>query len=176
MIKFSLLNFTLATSIFVVNSLCRFNREENLNYYSGLNSFWYQNKIFLFNDGAKVCLIFIHKLYFFSSGKPALISSLSCLAPSCLQERRSDLCRELEPLRICDLLLEERAVDIVDHDKITETKGRRNQSQRLIEILEENNNDCFHYFLHILYEKNYATILKILESPTVRSVDDGKLN
>lgn len=79
-------------------------------------------------------------------------------------------------MRICDLLLEERAVDIVDHDKITETKRRRKQSQRLMKILEENNNDCFHYFLHILYEKKYATILKKLESPAIRAVDDGKLN
>lgn len=77
-------------------------------------------------------------------------------------------------MRICDLSLEERAVDIVDHDKITETKRRRKQSQRLMEILEENNNDCFHHFLHILCKKNYATILEELESPAIRAVDDGK--
>lgn len=79
-------------------------------------------------------------------------------------------------MRICDLLLEERAVDIVDHDKITETKTRREQSKHLMEILEENNNDCFHYFLHILYENNFAKILKLFENPARRAVIDGKFN
>lgn len=82
----------------------------------------------------------------------------------------------MEPMRICDLLLEERAVDIVDHDKITETKRRREQCECLMEILEENNNDCFHYFLHILCEKKFARILKLLKIPAVRAVDDGKSN
>lgn len=81
----------------------------------------------------------------------------------------------MEPLSICDLLFQERALDIFDHDKITETTCRSNQVQHLIEILKENTNDCFHYFLYILHRENIATIKNKLANPALEAAEYGTL-
>lgn len=46
---------------------------------------------------------------------------------TCLQEHSELLHNELEPLYLCDLLFEERAITILAHDKITEVKQRQKQ-------------------------------------------------
>lgn len=79
----------------------------------------------------------------------------------------------MEPQSICDLLFEERALDIFDHDKITETTGRRNQVPHLIDILKENKNDCFHYFLYILHRENIATIKNKLANLALETAEYG---
>lgn len=107
------------------------------------------------------------------SGKPVLLDSLAHLSTKCLEEHQSFLLDELEPLSICDLLFQERALDIFDHDKITETTGRRNQVPHLIEILKENKNDCFHYFLYILHGENIAIIKNKLANLALEATEYG---
>lgn len=107
------------------------------------------------------------------SGKPNLIRSLTSLTTSCLQEHEKGLCDELEPIVVCDLLFEEEAINIFDHDIITETKQRQKQITRLIEHLKENKKDCFHYFLYILQKEEFKTIRKMLENPHSNAVGKG---
>lgn len=95
------------------------------------------------------------------------------MTPSCLQEHQSFLHEELEPIRICDLLFEERVIDILDHDKITETNRRLKQIQRLIEILMKNKNDCFHYFLNLLQREHFEKIRMKLENPALEAAEYG---
>lgn len=77
-------------------------------------------------------------------------ASFSQLNISCLQEYEGILLKELDPLEISDLLFEEEAIDIVDHDQITETAIRLEQTKCLIDTVKENRNDCFHFFLFTL--------------------------
>lgn len=107
------------------------------------------------------------------SGKPDLMRSLTSLTTSCLQEHEVVLYDELEPIVVCDLLFEEEAVNILDHDFITETKQRQKQIQRLIKKLKENNKDCFHYFLYILEKEKFKTIRKLLEKSPSKAVGKG---
>lgn len=52
------------------------------------------------------------------------MSHLKRLSPSCLHEQKEFLLDELEPIDLCDLLLEEKAIEIMTHDKITETANK----------------------------------------------------
>lgn len=99
------------------------------------------------------------------SGKPVLIPSLTFLTTYCLQEHEDLLYKELEPIAVCDYLFEEEALNILDHDIITETKQRQKQIKRLIEKLTENKNDCFHFFLYILQKEEFEAIRKTIENP-----------
>lgn len=106
-------------------------------------------------------------------GKPVLESSLRCLTTACLLRHKDFLNDELEPRDLCDVLFAEEAVDILSHDKITETNRRRKQVKILLETLMENKNDCFHFFLYILQRKHYDYIRQTLEQNTSSSVKVG---
>lgn len=115
--------------------------------------------------------IFIH----FSSGRPDL-SHLKRLSTSCLQEQKEFLLDELEPIDICDFLFEERAIEIMTHDKITETGERRQQVKDLLQTLQQNENDCFHYFLYILEKNEFIDIRNELASPPIfKAVREGTI-
>lgn len=79
---------------------------------------------------------------------------------------------ELEPLDISDLLFEERAVDVYTHDKITESRHRRNQIKYLLDTVRENRNECFHFFLFIL-QKRYIYICNMLKESTVAATGES---
>lgn len=87
---------------------------------------------------------------------------LKRLSTSCLQEQKKYLLDELEPIYICDFLFEEKAIDIMTHDKITETEKRRQQVEDLLQTLQENKNDCFHYFLYIIEKNEFNDIRNVL--------------
>lgn len=89
---------------------------------------------------------------------------LERLSTWCLQEQHEFLLDELEPVDICDFLLEERAIEIMTHEKITETEGRRQQVKALLQTLQENENDCFHYFLYIIEKNKFNDMHNVLES------------
>lgn len=81
---------------------------------------------------------------------------------------------ELEPLELCDLLFEERALKILDHDKITENNQRQKQIKHLLETVKENKNDCFHFFLYILQKEEYMSALEKLKKPCSKHIRSGK--
>lgn len=95
-----------------------------------------------------------------------MIGSRTSLTTSCLQEHEHTLYDELEPIAVCDLLFEEGAVNIPDHDIITETNQRQKQIKILLEKVKENKKDCFHLFLYILQEE-YRNIRNMLETPPI---------
>lgn len=107
-----------------------------------------------------------YAIIIFLVGKPVLIPSLTFLTTSCLQEHKSTLFDELEPIVVCDLLFEEGAMNILDHDIITETNQRQQQIKKLIEKVKENKKDCFHFFLYILQEK-YKSIPDMIKTPPI---------
>lgn len=90
-------------------------------------------------------------------------SELRGLDIKCLQEHSELLHNELDPLYLCDLLFEERAITILAHDKITEVKQRQKQIRYLLGTVIENENDCFHFFLYILQREDYKYIRETLE-------------
>lgn len=98
-------------------------------------------------------------------GRPVLNPSLSLLSTSCLGESSDLFEDELEPIRISDLLFEERAVDILDHDIITRIVSRREQIKMLLDTLKRNKEDCFHFFLYIL-QNDFENICNALNKPT----------
>lgn len=81
---------------------------------------------------------------------------------SCIRGQKKFLLDELEPIDICDFLFEEKAIDIMTHDKITETEKRRQQVEDLLQTLQENKNDCFHYFLYIIEKNEFNDIRNVL--------------
>lgn len=95
---------------------------------------------------------------------PGLSPHLKRLSTSCLQEQKKYLLDELEPIDICDFLFEEKAIEIMTHDSITETEKRRQQVEDLLKTLQENENDCFHYFLYIIEKNKFNDIHNVLES------------
>lgn len=69
---------------------------------------------------------------------------------------------ELDPLYVCDLLFEDRAIEIIEHDTITEFESRNQQVRTLLETVKENKNDCFHFFLYTIqneYSKSVQTAI-----------------
>lgn len=110
------------------------------------------------------------------SGKPSLCSELRSLNISCLQEHEEVLLEELDPLHISDLLFEERAIEIVEHDTITEFEYRRLQITNLLKTVKENKNDCFHFFLYILQNEEYVCIREKLERPVPEASRAGMFN
>lgn len=100
-------------------------------------------------------------------------SSLRRLSVACLQENEDFLLDELEPLDLCDLLFEEKAIEILAHDMITETSQRQKQTTYLIDTVKENNNDCFHFFLYTLQRTEYAYIREELEKPASEAIKGG---
>lgn len=115
--------------------------------------------LFLSKNKAIICIFLIH----FSSGLPALSPHLKRLSTRCLQEQKKYLLDELEPIDICDFLFEEKAIEIMTHDNITETAKRRQQVEDLLQTLQENKNDCFHYFLYIIEKNKFNDIRNVLE-------------
>lgn len=111
-------------------------------------------------------------------GKPKLPTSLQRLDISCLQEHKKVLHDELDPFDHSDLLFEERAIEIIAHDQITESDLRNKQIEYLLKTIEENKNDCFHFFLYILQKEEYEYILqKLCERPAPKSSESvGTLN
>lgn len=95
------------------------------------------------------------------------MSHLNCLSPSCLQEQKEFLLDELEPIDLCELLLEEKVIEIMTHDKITETGEGRQQIKDLLQTLQQNENDCFHYFLYIIEKNEFKDIRNELASQSV---------
>lgn len=112
-------------------------------------------------------------LTYLLSGKPNLSPSLQPLTISCLKEHKQFLRDELEPLDICDFLFEEKALGILDHDKITESRRRKKQIKRLLETVERNENYCFHFFLYILQKEEYKYVLDELERPASETIRAG---
>lgn len=100
---------------------------------------------------------------FLSAGKPILSPRLRSLNITCLQKYEEMFYTELEPLDLCDLLFEESAIEIPAHDKITETRTRVKQTKYLLETVQENKNDCFHFFLYILQREEFQFIRNVLE-------------
>lgn len=96
-------------------------------------------------------------------GKPILSPRLRSLNITCLQKYEEMFYTELEPLDLCDLLFEESAIEIPAHDKITETRTRVKQTKYLLETVQENKNDCFHFFLYILQREEFQFIRNVLE-------------
>lgn len=110
----------------------------------------------------------------FLSGKPNLPTNLRSLEISCLQEHEEVLNDELDPFDHSDLLFEERAMEIIAHDKITESGLRSKQIKRLLKTIKENRNDCFHFFLHILQKEEYNYILeKLCDRPAPKVGTSG---
>lgn len=102
---------------------------------------------------------------------------LERLSTSCLQEKKIILLDKLEPLNICDFLFEEKAIDIMTHDKLTETGKRRQQVKDLLQTLQENKNNCFHYFLYIIEKNEFNDIRNVLENTShSEDVRDGIYN
>lgn len=66
---------------------------------------------------------------------------------------------------ILDLLFEERAVDILTHDIITQTVPRRKQIRILLDTVKKNKEDCFQIFLFIL-QNHFEIICNELKNPT----------
>lgn len=64
-------------------------------------------------------------------------------------------------------MLEERAIEIKAHYKITETEERRQQVKALLQTLQQNENDCFHYFLYIIEKNEFNYICDVLASQSV---------
>lgn len=108
-------------------------------------------------------------------GKPVLNHSLRYLTISCLRDYRNLFEEELEPIKLADLLFDERAVDILAHDKITETIFRRKQIKHLLETVEKNKEDCFHFFLFIL-QNEFKNICIELQSPKFAAVRGNMFN
>lgn len=106
-------------------------------------------------------------------GKPDLSSNLRELEITCLQEHSEVLHNELDPLYLCDLLFEERAITILAHDKITEVKQRQKQIKYLLRTVVENENNCFHFFLYILQREDYKHIREKLEKSAPRAENAG---
>lgn len=101
-------------------------------------------------------------------------SYFKSLNTSCLQEQKENLLKELEPIYICDFLFEEKAIEIMTHDRITETKKTRlQQVTDLLQTLQANKNDCFHYFLYIIEKNEFLGIRKALGSPDLDAARDG---
>ena len=100
-------------------------------------------------------------------------TSLRTVNISCLQEHEEVLQDELEPVYICDLLFEERAVDIPDHDRVTEARHRQKQIKHLLDTVKENKNDCFHFFLYILQKEESESILQELKRSPSGAVGTG---
>lgn len=102
--------------------------------------------------------------------KQDLSPSLRCLKISCLEQRKEVLLEELEPLGLCDVLLEEGAIKILHHDKIMEIDKREKQIKYLLDHIKENKTDCFQAFLYTLQKENYEVICKELERPVSKVV------
>lgn len=100
-------------------------------------------------------------------------ASLRCLKISCLKQRREVLLEELEPLGLCDVLLEEGAIKIINHDKIMEIDQREEQIKYLLDTIKENKNDCFQAFLYTLQKEKYEVICRELERPVSKVVAAG---
>lgn len=96
---------------------------------------------------------------------PLLVQSLSCQSISCLSDHEDFFEEELEPIMILDLLFEERAVDILTHDIITQTVPRRKQIGILLDTVKRNKEDCFKIFLFIL-QNHFKIICNELKNPT----------
>lgn len=115
--------------------------------------------------------------FIFLSGKPNLSTSLQRLEISCLQEHEDVLHEELDPVDLSDLLFEERAMEIIAHDTITESSLRSKQVKHLLKTINENENDCFHFFLYILQKEEYKYIFeKLFESPAPNVKISGMFN
>ena len=116
------------------------------------------------------------QLYWFLSftGFPGLETALHNLNVSCLQEHQQLLKNELDPLYLCDLLFEERAIELFEHDKVTEENRCNKQTPLLLGIVNENKNECFHFFLHILLNSDYEHIIKKIFEPVEETVQNGR--
>lgn len=114
-------------------------------------------------------------LTYLLSGKPNVSPSLQSLTISCLKKHKNFLRDELEPLDICDFLFEERALEILDHDKITEKRRRKKQIKRLLKTVKRDENYCFHFFLYILQKEEYKYVLEELERPASEAIRAGML-
>ena len=110
------------------------------------------------------------------TGLPRLDTVLQSLNVSCLQEHEQLLKNELDPLYLCDLLFEERAIELFEHDKVTEESRFDKQIPLLLEIVTENKNNCFHLFLHILLNSDYVHILKKMVESVEETVQSGRLH
>ena len=89
---------------------------------------------------------------------------LQSLDVSFLQTHRQILLDELDPKKFVDVLLKERAIELFEHDKITNEISRRRMVSKLLEIVSENKNNCFPIFLYIL-QMNQGYILKEIFEP-----------
>lgn len=99
---------------------------------------------------------------------------LEKLDTSCLDERTQFLQEELEPLYICDILLEESAISILDHDKATEASRRKKQISYLLDIVKKNQNNCFMFFLYILQSQGRHNIIKeLLKTSSKETIATG---
>lgn len=112
-------------------------------------------------------------IHYLLLGKPNLNQRHRSLRTPCLQEHEEFLNEELEPLDISDLLFEEGAMEISAHDKITETSRRQKQMKYLLETVNGNENDCFHFFLYILQKEGYESILDELKKSAPGAVGAG---
>lgn len=108
------------------------------------------------------------------TGLPRLDTALQSLNVSCLQEHQQLLKNELDPLYLCDLLFEERAIELFEHDKVTEESRCDKQIPLLMEIVTENKNKCFHFFLDILLNRDYEHIIKKIVGPVEETVQNGR--
>ena len=100
---------------------------------------------------------------------------LEKLDTSCLDEHKHFLEEELEPLYICDILFEESAISILDHDKVTEASLRKKQISYLLDTVKKNENNCFLFFLHCnLQNQNHHHIIKeLLKTPSKETTAAG---
>ena len=97
-------------------------------------------------------------------GKPNLDARFEGLNISCLDEHQKQLEEMLEPLDLSDVLFEVGALDIFEHDRITEDECRKYQVIQLLNALKENKNDCFYWFQWCLKEENNNSIIELLRS------------
>ena len=97
-------------------------------------------------------------------GKPNLDARFEDLHISCLDKHQKQLEEMLEPLDLSDVLFEVGALDIFEHDRITEDECRKNQVIHLLNVLKEDKKDCFYWFKWRLKEENNNSIIDLLRS------------
>lgn len=77
---------------------------------------------------------------------------------------------QLDPIHVCDLLFEDRAIEIIEHDTITEFESRNQQVRSLLETVKENKNDCFHSFLYTLQNEYRESVQAAITAGIFNSI------
>lgn len=72
---------------------------------------------------------------------------------------------------LSDFLFEVGALDIFEHDRITDDDRRRFQVTHLLKAVKEDKNDCFHWFQFFFKKENNKPIIELLRSASETASD-----